>query len=125
MITIRQLQAQFNLNNVRPMSEYAQSISNSSEAFTQADSESVSILAKQRSRTSWIWQHIDGGANTVLKVSNDIYWRCIYCLAKYKYTGGTQTIASYLNRRYRKKDPKALTDMATGNVGQHIKLAFA
>lgn len=100
-------------------------MSNSSEAFTQAGSESISVLAKQRSRTSWIWQHMDGGADTVLKMGNDIYWRCMHCLAKYKYTGGTQTIASHLNRRHGKKDPKALTDGTVGAVGQHIELAFA
>lgn len=68
---------------------------------------------------------MDGGADTVLKVGNDICWRCVKYLAIYKYTGGTQTIASRFNCRYGKKDPKALTDGAVGAVGQHIELDFA
>jgi hypothetical protein len=68
---------------------------------------------------------MDGGADTVLKVGNDIYWRYMHCLAKYKYTKGTQTIASHLNRQHGKKDLKALINGAVGANGQHIELAFA
>ena len=104
------------------MSEDAQSISEVSEALTQADSESTSTLPKQRSRTSWIWQHMDGGPNTVLKVGDDVYWRCVHCLTKYKYTGGTRTMATHLEKRHGKKDPKIATEDI---VGQRIELAFA
>ncbi|KFY19669.1 hypothetical protein V493_07869 [Pseudogymnoascus sp. VKM F-4281 (FW-2241)] len=104
------------------MSEDAQSISEESEALTQANSESTSTLSKQRSRTSWIWQHMDGGPNTVLKVDDSVYWRCAHCLIKYKYTGGTRTMASHLEKRHGKKDLKIAGKEI---VGQRIELAFA
>src|ERR1700712_5824708 len=104
------------------MSEYAQSISQASESLTQAESESTSALSKQRSRTSWIWQHMDGGPGSVLKVGNDVYWRCAHCLTKYKYTGGTRTMATHLEKRHGKKDPKVHTEEV---VRQQIELAFA
>lgn len=65
---------------------------------------------------------MDGGPHTVLRVGDNVYWRRVHCLIKYKYTGGTRTMTSHLEKRHGKKDPRIAGKEI---VGQRIELAFA
>lgn len=105
------------------MNDDIQSLGDESNAFTEARSEPTSTITQNRTRTSWIWQHMDGGPDMILQVGASTFWRCKYCLSKYKINGGTRVIAEHLKSRHSKTDIKI--DTTLRGVGQQIELAFA
>lgn len=104
------------------MSEDTRSISGVSETLTSTESTARSTLSKQRSRTSWVWQHMEGGPDAVLLVNGELCWRCLYCLVSYKHSGGTRSIAAHLTKAHNKRDTKVQQHEV---VKGRIEAAFA
>ena len=49
---------------------------------------------------------MEGGLDAVLLVNGELYWRCVYCLVSYKYSGGTRSIAAHRTKAHNKRDTK-------------------
>lgn len=97
------------------MSYNTQSVSQASDAF------SIPSISKQRSRSSWIWEHMQGGPTAVVTDGLIDKWVCNYCMKRYIATGGTTTISVHL-KKHGKTNTANIPSIETGQ--EHIMVAM-
>src|SRR5260370_12778919 len=60
----------------------------------------LSSSVTQRNRTSFVWKHMPGDANTIYARCQRVYWRCKYCSKMHRGSVVTGYIAPLLKAIY-------------------------
>ena len=109
--------------NTQDLESIQQPIELSITSTTSTIPRSRKPTEKHRIRTSFVWSHMPGPANTIYQkgVPEVIYWRCKYCPKEYRESGGTAHIAGHLRAIHKVID----TPQEQQKISQQLSISAA